>query len=685
MSASAAPPPIDAAIMADFQARFVRLGEHPDKVIIDGLVNFATTHVQQGYHVVQAIISRFMDRRVPASHKLTILYVKDAIMKYVGGLFPHYFSRYVVDVVRRAAEDLTPGREQSKLDFLMQTWLERALMDPAALQGLQDFMAVRKQRAAAAAAAAAVLPPAQQQQQSFQPYMRSAGQLPPAHAHAYNAHAAAPAPVNALNREALIKQEMQALLDELLQGMGGATTTLDELAGSNRELYANIRQQGEMQAMAKYPQLALAAVPGLVTPAAPRPPLPPPAAPAPAMVLEPYLSAWGGKHKSGALESSEVALGYIAENPVTINLAAVADLCDRMDVEEAESTVPTHVLRAIGGAAGFNLIRQQVQQRVKSLLADAQAELPAILLGPLPLEPTKQYVAGAEAHSARHRKASEAAMRTSSMSLTRQKLPVPKFDVNALSLNKEYALRGLYMERRYQFQDDGLRFRLQTQLETYLDSSVQRKQKINTIVAAGVMQSRQWFASVLDWCEEHDSLASDVDRSITAALLACTAGEGGGKKGSGADKAEKTGNGAEAEEDTWVYTVPADEMFVRCPVSKNLFQQRWDDDEGEMLYNNAAKVFVTAGADANIFKMGQPVHAEYPGVRYLIVDKTMVLNAWLENGKASCVRDAVERYESMVQGREENTDSPYTEYLAALRDAAADEDEEHTFTMLELN
>jgi len=670
MSVSAAPPPIDAAIMADFQARFARLGEHPDKVIIDGLVNFAMTHVQQGYHIAQAIISRFMDRRVPVNHKLTLLYVKDAIMKYVGGLFPHYFSRYVVDVVRRAAEELAPGREQSKLDFLMQTWLERALLDPPALHGLQDFIAARKQRAATAAAA---VPPALQavHAQNFQPYLQSAA--PPAHA-----HAAALTHITA-NREALVQKEMQAVLDELLRGMGGATTTLDELVRTNRDLYVNIRQQGEMQAAAKYPQLAVAAAPGMVAPpAAPRPPAPPSAAPAP-VALEPYLSAWGGQHRAGAGESGAVALGFIAETPVAINLAAAADLCDKMDAEEPPDSdvhVPLHVLHAAGGARGLSLLRQQVLQRVRTLLAVPQAELPGILLGPLPLEPSKQYAAGAEAYAVRSRGVAEAS-RTSSLALARRRVAVPKFDVNALSLNKDFALRALYMERRYQFQDDGLRFRLQSELESYLDASAQRKLKIKTIVATGVMQSRQWFASVSDWCEEHDSLVSEQDKSIHAALQACTAGD-----------RTKRGMAVQANteaEDTWTYVVPADEMFVRCPVSKNLFQQRWDDDEGEMLYANAAKVFVTAGADENIFKLGQPARADLPCVRYLIVDKTMVLNPWLENGKASCVRDAVERYESMVQGREAGAISPYTQYLAALREAAADEDEEHTFTMLELN
>ena len=176
---------------------------------------------------------------------------------------------------------------------------------------------------------------------------------------------------------------------------------------------------------------------------------------------------------------------------------------------------------------------------------------------------------------------------------------------------------------------------------------------------------------------------SEFDKSVEATMRPTTGGAAGSDV---VKKSQLNVSGALHEmEDSWDYSVPADELFVRCPVSKNLFAQRWDDEEGEMLYVNAVKIFVTASADAAIFKLGKETDQANPGMRYLIVDKAMVLNPWLENGKASSVRNAIERYETMVQGRPSGTESPYSKFLEALRTVAANEDEEHTFVMLELN
>ncbi len=38
------------------------------------------------------------------------------------------------------------------------------------------------------------------------------------------------------------------------------------------------------------------------------------------------------------------------------------------------------------------------------------------------------------------------------------------------------------------------------------------------------------------------------------------------------------------------FIVPADEHFPRCPVSKEMFETFFDEDEGEMMFRNAAKV-----------------------------------------------------------------------------------------------
>ncbi len=654
-----APPPIDGAIMADFHARFQRLGAHPDKGIIDDLVNFSKVNVSQGYHVAQAIVSRFMDRRVSAACKLPMLYVIDAIMKYVGGLYPHYFSRYVVDVAQRGFAELQPGREQDKLNFLLQTWLERNLLDASALAGIEALQKAYEHKKATA-------PPPQpahtvqyQQPTVFQPYLHQK-------------------PVVAAHVEALMRTEMQQQLNEMLVGMG-STITLEELATANPEVYASIRQQAELNVHAKFPQLAPAHpqsyTQNITAPLVP----PPPRAPSPVVVptqpLDPYLSRWGRKHKGGVHDiEEEQSLGYIAETPVVVRVKPALELAARMDVDD--DSIPENI--QMNGVKRRALVqaRSLARQRLSELMSAERPSLPDIVTGPLPLEPSKQYVLGLETYKSAARKVGNNAS-SSAFGLTRHKVPMPKFDVNALNRPKDFALQGLYMTRRHQYQEDAARFRSQKELDNYIDVSTIRKIKVKTLLSSGVLFSRQWYYQTHTWCEDFDDVVSTIDQSIEA-----------GEAGSSHLAKEGSSNGVSAQnqtkldDDGWQYTVPADEHFIRCPVSKNKFVQKWDDDEGEMLYMNAVKVFVTEAADSAIFNIGQPT--EHEGTHYLIVDKTLVLDPWRENGKAASVQDAIERYQTMLASIDDNKEASYEDYIQSLKIVGAEEDCEHCFTMLEL-
>lgn len=91
-----------------------------------------------------------------------------------------------------------------------------------------------------------------------------------------------------------------------------------------------------------------------------------------------------------------------------------------------------------------------------------------------------------------------------------------------------------------------------------------------------------------------------------------------------------------------VFVVPADDAFTRCPVSKEVFENFWDQEEGEFMFRNAAKVLVTQAADENIFRVGQPtLHAN---VRYCILHKLLVLDGLIANGRADTFRQATARY-----------------------------------------
>lgn len=205
---------------------------------------------------------------------------------------------------------------------------------------------------------------------------------------------------------------------------------------------------------------------------------------------------------------------------------------------------------------------------------------------------------------------------------------------------------------------------------------------------ANSREHREWYCTVLQW--ETDFNALGVDGRIPSDGAADSNGNSGlensnrenhssvmdgGGAPAGAGGHGDAGASGEAEEE---FIVPADEHFTRCPVSREMFESIWDNDEGELMYRNAVKVLVTEAADSALYQLGQPCDIEGSSVRYLLVHKLLVMDGWLALGKASTLADAVQRYELMgAQGVEKAT---------ILRDVAAcdDESEEDIFVLLEL-
>lgn len=119
------------------------------------------------------------------------------------------------------------------------------------------------------------------------------------------------------------------------------------------------------------------------------------------------------------------------------------------------------------------------------------------------------------------------------------------------------------------------------------------------------------------------------------------------------------------------FVVLADEYFVRCPISKESFQKYWDNDERDFMYRNAVKVLISENGDASLYELGRPTSD--PSVRYLIVRKSLIMDAWIQCGKALPFGDLLARFQS-VPGQ--------SELIAQLQHAASKEDPNKIFVIL---
>lgn len=148
--------------------------------------------------------------------------------------------------------------------------------------------------------------------------------------------------------------------------------------------------------------------------------------------------------------------------------------------------------------------------------------------------------------------------------------------------------------------------------------------------------------------------------------------------------------------------IPADENFLRCPISKESFNQVWDDENGEFMYKNACKIlFITKDflklfnsnnillinysnyLDNNLLKLTLPfnqsssvVSSDFlstfiksfssynldlanvteesleQSLRYMIVNRDLVLEPWIRDGKISSYDESLKRFSLMGESGE---------------------------------
>ncbi len=132
------------------------------------------------------------------------------------------------------------------------------------------------------------------------------------------------------------------------------------------------------------------------------------------------------------------------------------------------------------------------------------------------------------------------------------------------------------------------------------------------------------------------------------------------------------------------YIVPADEHFVRCPISHEIFQQDWDYEAGENIFHNAVRVLVTEAGDPNILKVAETIFVDTPsgistvdGVKYLIVHKPLVMDRWLAEGKAKTLLEVLQHL------KEQQHSTFAIDLIDRLVQAAGDDDEEDVFVILD--
>jgi hypothetical protein len=288
-----------------------------------------------------------------------------------------------------------------------------------------------------------------------------------------------------------------------------------------------------------------------------------------------------------------------------------------------------------------------------------------VLFGPLPLEPTAAFAQAMALMRTQQQHQHQQLQQQEQLQQAAKRLraAAARFGQAELERRPTDALRGLYAERPFRWPEDGVRFKSQLELNAYIDVFAEKRRAALRVEQSGAIQRREWYCNLREWVSN-----SAAGRGAEEGAEGPAGGAGPGGKG-------KSGPGAGSAAAAKVFIVPADEHFTRCPVSKETFETVWNDEEGEFMYKHAVKVLVTAAADGAVFKLAQATgHA---GVRYIVAHKRLVVDEWVEAGKAASLRDASLRYEALGGARAAD--------VRALKQAAGEGEEDAVFVMMDLS
>ncbi len=279
----------------------------------------------------------------------------------------------------------------------------------------------------------------------------------------------------------------------------------------------------------------------------------------------------------GSEDSDSSAAAFISRYPVSINLDRARYIVSK--IEELSGKLSSSTTQDIGGyenalsvSSALKNIINTLPQFSRNSINSNSLQLPSILSGTLPLEPSAGFLATLDSlHACR---------------VSRQviKKDVPSFNLrdNLTVERKRNALFLLYPTQAGGTQvlraEDGTRCRNRKELDD-VNKRINNKKLELELGFKG--KRRPWYAII----------ARFIDRS---------AAEGSTSGPVVVDAVKKNAS----------YKVHSNEDFLKCAISRQKFIQERNTETGEWMFVSAAKLFVTKSTNSELFNEGIPVDTD---------------------------------------------------------------------------
>ncbi len=126
-------------VLMKFSSTLEQLKDWPDRDMIISLTALTEHNINLANCFVDIVIARVINPATNSSYKRPIFYLIDSIMKHVGGPYPAMFARHFSEIYALALKDIHET-DQKKLDFLLNTWMERKLLPDDLVEKMRMFL-----------------------------------------------------------------------------------------------------------------------------------------------------------------------------------------------------------------------------------------------------------------------------------------------------------------------------------------------------------------------------------------------------------------------------------------------------------------------------------------------------------------------------------------------------------------